>query len=309
MRNFLKAFLLFLCWATTALLIHNHTLNDNVEENVANNVKIEKKPLVTNKTTTSQNKEKDTIQIHKEKQKEPLKKVISTLPFNDKFITSSHNTRVLFPKKFYYFKDSIFNFLNNNPQKEITIKATYLKNELLNNNSNFGNERALYLKKKLVQYGVNPKRINIESIVDEYEYDPEGFYAEGITIAFNTMPSNKIANIEKEITNKTLYSYFGNNSFKPDRTLYSYTKEVKNYLLKHPNKKITIIGHTDNFGEEEANNWIGLERAKNVSDYFIKQGIDKTIINSTSKGETAPIADNSTREGRAKNRRIEILIN
>ncbi|WP_299157416.1 OmpA family protein [uncultured Tenacibaculum sp.] len=307
MRNFLKAFLFFLCWATIALFIHNHALNDDVK-NIVNEVNKEQITL-TSKKTTPLKKEKDTLQLTIKKEIIPSKKQTTKLNFNDKFITSANNTRVLFPKKFYYFKDSIFNFLNNNSQKEITIKATYLKNELLNNNSNFGYERALYLKRKLIQYGVNPKRINIESKIDQYEYDPEGFYADGITITCNAMANNKIASIENEITNKTLHSSFGNNSFKPDRTLYSYTKEVKNYLRKHPNKKITIIGHTDNLGEEEANNWIGLERAKNVSNYFIKQGINKTIINSTSKGEATPIADNSTKEGRAKNRRIEILIN
>lgn len=306
MRNFLKAFLLFLCWAITALLIHNHALNDDVK-NIVEKTKTEEITFVSKKTTIKE-KEKDSTTLLNKKEL-PSKKQITKLNFSDKFITSAKNTRVLFPKKFYYFKDSIFNFLNNNPQKEITIKATYLKNELLNNNSSFGNERALYLKRKLVQYGVNPKRVNTESIVDQYEYDAEGFYADGITIVCKTMTNDKINSIEKEITNKILYASFGKNSFKPDRTLYTYTKEVKNYLRKHPNKKITIIGHTDDFGEEEANNWVGLERAKNVSNYFSKQGINKTIINSTSKGETAPIANNNTKEGRAKNRRIEILIN
>ena len=123
------------------------------------------------------------------------------------------------------------------------------------------------------------------------------------------MSKDKITAIENEMTHKTLYSYFGENSFKPDRNLFAYTKAIKNYLQEHPTKRIIICGHTDNVGEEKANHWIGLERAKNVANYFVKQGINKAVITPTSKGELAPIADNNTKEGRTKNRRIEIKIN
>ena len=53
---------------------------------------------------------------------------------------------------------------------------------------------------------------------------------------------------------------------------------------------------------------IGLERANSVRNYLISKGIAGKRIEVESKGETYPIADNSTEEGRAKNRRVEVLL-
>ena len=83
---------------------------------------------------------------------------------------------------------------------------------------------------------------------------------------------------------------------------------MRNYLSKYPLKKVLVTGHTDAVGSPEANEWFGAERAKNVTKYFVSQGIDKNKITSLSKGQTQPIATNATSEGRAKNRRIEIKI-
>ncbi len=69
---------------------------------------------------------------------------------------------------------------------------------------------------------------------------------------------------------------------------------------------ITVIGHTDQYGTESYNQSLSEKRAKAVADYLAAQGIDKASISSSGMGETSPIASNSTREGRAKNRRVEI---
>ena len=58
-----------------------------------------------------------------------------------------------------------------------------------------------------------------------------------------------------------------------------------------------------------ANDWYGMERAKNVKQYLVSQGIDGSRLFASSKGELEPIESNATLEGRRKNRRIEIKIN
>ena len=71
---------------------------------------------------------------------------------------------------------------------------------------------------------------------------------------------------------------------------------------------LEIQGHTDSTGSERLNEHLGLERAEAVRDYLHKKGIPLNLMSVISYGETRPVADNSTREGRAANRRVEILV-
>ena len=70
-----------------------------------------------------------------------------------------------------------------------------------------------------------------------------------------------------------------------------------------------VAGHTDNVGSEEVNYELGKRRADAVSRYLITQKkVDPLKVVSVSYGESAPLQDNSTGQGRAKNRRVEILV-
>jgi peptidoglycan-associated lipoprotein len=69
-----------------------------------------------------------------------------------------------------------------------------------------------------------------------------------------------------------------------------------------------VAGHTDSVGSEERNYELGQKRAGSVARYLIKQGIDPFRVTTTSYGEDNPVADNSTRDGKRQNRRIEILV-
>ncbi len=69
-----------------------------------------------------------------------------------------------------------------------------------------------------------------------------------------------------------------------------------------------VAGHTDSVGSEERIYELGQKRAGSVARYLIKQGIDPFRVISTSYGEDNPVADNTTRDGKRKNRRIEILV-
>ena len=71
---------------------------------------------------------------------------------------------------------------------------------------------------------------------------------------------------------------------------------------------INVVGHTDSIGTEEYNQALSLRRATSVKDYMVSEGIDPGIIDVSGKGETEPVADNSTKAGRAQNRRVEISV-
>ncbi len=80
--------------------------------------------------------------------------------------------------------------------------------------------------------------------------------------------------------------------------------EIKN---NYPNKKIIVRGHTDNTGNLKYNQKLSEQRAKNIADKM-KGNIDKDKLLYEGKAFTDPIAPNETKEGRAKNRRVEIII-
>ena len=80
-------------------------------------------------------------------------------------------------------------------------------------------------------------------------------------------------------------------------------------LTNRPQLSITITGHTDNIGDESSNNKLSLDRAISVKNAIIAIGIAENRIQTEGKGESEPIADNDTEEGRQKNRRTEFRIN
>jgi OOP family OmpA-OmpF porin len=71
---------------------------------------------------------------------------------------------------------------------------------------------------------------------------------------------------------------------------------------------IEIVGHTDDVGDDDYNLNLSLQRAEAVRDYLVSEGVDASKIATVGMGESMPIASNSTPEGRAENRRVEILV-
>ncbi|MEI7501488.1 MAG: OmpA family protein, partial [Bacteroidota bacterium] len=83
--------------------------------------------------------------------------------------------------------------------------------------------------------------------------------------------------------------------------------QIYEMLKLDANLKISIEGHTDNVGDATSNKKLSNDRAKSVMDVLIAKGIDKSRLSSIGWGQEKPVADNRTEEGRAKNRRVEIV--
>ncbi len=79
-------------------------------------------------------------------------------------------------------------------------------------------------------------------------------------------------------------------------------------LIENPVMEIEIEGHTDDLGSETSNLSLSKNRAKAVLDHLISKGINATRLRSNGYGETKPLADNKTDEGRAMNRRVQFTI-
>ena len=68
------------------------------------------------------------------------------------------------------------------------------------------------------------------------------------------------------------------------------------------------MGHTDSKGTEAYNNTLSKARAESVKTYLVGQGVAAEKIETLGRGESQPIADNDTEEGRAKNRRVDVEV-
>ncbi len=85
-------------------------------------------------------------------------------------------------------------------------------------------------------------------------------------------------------------------------------KTVAASLLKYPSSRIEVIGHTDNTGSAAYNQDLSQRRAVSVANVLRESGVPNGRLTAYGRGEDQPIASNATVEGRAKNRRVEIII-
>jgi len=77
-------------------------------------------------------------------------------------------------------------------------------------------------------------------------------------------------------------------------------------IQQYPEMTFNISGHTDSTGSDQYNDDLSLRRAKAVRDYLLQHGVASGRLDVSSYGEKNPVADNATKEGRARNRRVEI---
>ena len=102
--------------------------------------------------------------------------------------------------------------------------------------------------------------------------------------------------------------YFRLESAEIDQDSTELLDSIIEYIKKCTAASFLIEGHTDSVGDEKYNQLLSEVRAQSVKDYLVSKGIDDQRIKIKGYGESQPIADNSTIEGRSKNRRIEFVV-
>lgn len=124
----------------------------------------------------------------------------------------------------------------------------------------------------------------------------------------STLKMNYSSEITSEVSSKSYEIQFetGSSIIKP--ASYKQLDEILKSAVVAEGLKVGVYGHTDNVGGEAKNQKLSEERAQAVKNYLISKGIVAERIESKGYGSTKPIADNGTSEGKAKNRRVQIVL-
>ena len=83
---------------------------------------------------------------------------------------------------------------------------------------------------------------------------------------------------------------------------------LANNLLQYPASLVVVTGHTDSTGTVDHNNDLSNRRAQSVASVLTANGVPSTRVSTVGRGSSQPVATNATPEGRAANRRVEIVI-
>lgn len=148
--------------------------------------------------------------------------------------------------------------------------------------------------------------IRIQSIGDEIEYNtleipavkPGEYFQEAeLLIEYDPGTTFSFTNLQFETAKADLKT-----------SSYAHLKNLVEIMKRKKDLKIRIDGHTDSDGEENANQVLSQKRAESVKNYLISQGIDASRMVAKGFGESKPVANNTTPQGKAMNRRTEISI-
>ncbi len=207
------------------------------------------------------------------------------------------------------------NYLDTNPSKSIEITGYYKANET--NTSafpNLGIARANSIKNYLVTKGFSSKKINTSGRLNASLVTNENDVYQGplnLTIKDIDHNDNRITALANKIKQDPIILYFANAQTSIELTSQQRQKiaDISTYLDKVDAAKVIVTGHTDDKGKRTTNRNVSQKRANFAKNYLVQNGISESKIKVIAAGLDTPIATNTTEEGRAKNRRVEITIN
>jgi outer membrane protein OmpA-like peptidoglycan-associated protein len=138
-----------------------------------------------------------------------------------------------------------------------------------------------------------------QNVLDIPALGPNSYYKNPFTVNLEFDPPKTFVldNVEFD---------FGKSNLRPSS--YPTLDDLADYLKRKPDQRIEIGGHTDNVGSDAKNLVLSLERAKSIVEYLISKGITNDRLVAKGYGAEEPIEENTTEEGRQKNRRTEVKI-
>lgn len=207
-------------------------------------------------------------------------------------------------------------YLLANPLKDIDITGYYRSDET--NNSaypNLGLARANSVKNYLISQGVPSRQIDTHGELNN-NINPDDASTLFGPLKFGIVTFEEGATDEAleaacdAIRKNPLVLYFNTGQAQINLTAEQRQKIADiSRCVDKLGVKVQVVGHTDNTGNSDSNMTLGQGRADFAKNYLVRNGILGSNVEATSKGQTEPIADNNTEEGRTENRRTVITIN
>ncbi|MGN6292474.1 MAG: OmpA family protein [Chitinophagaceae bacterium] len=215
-----------------------------------------------------------------------------------------------------------YTYLNTNLNKKTLFRS---ENQELSNIEKFYNKTshvAVQVQEQRLRIWVNgekkydlPKALGNEHIFNQvffhlttssYKDEELGFYISNLKVATGKPDTrHKLVEEGKFSTTGILFD-FQSAVIKPES--YGVIKEIAGVLKENGSIKVKVIGHTSSDGDDKANMELSQRRAAAVKDLLVKEfGVEETRLETEGKGETQPIADNKTKEGKTANRRVEFI--
>ncbi|WP_299098418.1 OmpA family protein [uncultured Winogradskyella sp.] len=240
------------------------------------------------------------------------------IKINDNFNFKTSNFSILDPLSENVSSEvmRLKDYLAANPLKTIDITG-YYKSDETNDSAfpNLGIARANAVKNYFVSQGISAKQINTlgklnDSIIPDDTNTLFGPLEFGMLTAESDATDEALEAACEAIRKNPIVLYFNTGQAQINLTVEQRKKiAVISHCVDKLGLKIQAIGHTDNTGSAATNMRLGQERADFAKDYLVRNGILETNIETSSEGPNSPIADNSTKDGQAKNRRTVITIN
>ncbi|WP_394774008.1 OmpA family protein [Flavobacterium sp.] len=206
-------------------------------------------------------------------------------------------------------------FLVANPDQKITLTGFAVSNETNNTSSNdLGYGRANEVRRYFISKGLNASQLTIKhEIIDSWTTNNDTLLGP-VTYKFENSDSanahEKWSVLKAKINSDPLIFHFDTN--KSSNLLSDIEKqkvdEINTYMKNIKDAVILIVGHSDNVGTRNVNVIIAQKRAEFSKNYLVKKGIEASRILTESKGPDEPVKENTTEEGKAKNRRTVITI-
>jgi OmpA-OmpF porin, OOP family len=167
--------------------------------------------------------------------------------------------------------------------------------------STFGDILSKMYPEYMAKYPDYAKMIDKSYMLSVISNHPE--LMEGKTIAVTYAPT-----ITDKVSSKSFQIQFETGSATIKSASYAVLDEILKSTVVAENLKVGVYGHTDNSGNDAANQTLSEQRANSVKAYLATKGITSARMESKGMGSSKPVADNNTLEGKAQNRRVEIVL-
>lgn len=232
--------------------------------------------------------------------------------FDGNFVTDKNLDTLKYPssamKSFASLKDLLNQYAGN---KELTIYANYDPDK---ESPEKGNQRVAFLKGLFNKFGVSTDGIKFVNQAKKGMFDLSEKNVPCLDFRLNNIENlAKEEYKEKEPSNAELIAMFTSQPILFEYSNEVFIEDLNSFFdnlasfLKKSNKKIKLVGHTDNVSSSTLNQTLGLKRAKKVKNELTKRGVSSNKIAVQSRGERSPAFSNKTEEGRQKNRRVQLI--